>query len=104
MIVEQRTYTLQPSTVPKYLNQYEKEGYAIQKEHLANLVGYFSTEIGPQNQITHMWAYNDLADREHRRKQLAADPRWQTYREKARPLLMLQENRILIPAPFSPYA
>jgi hypothetical protein len=102
MIVEQRIYTLHPGKAPAYLKNYQQNGYAVQKEHLGNLVGYYSTEIGPQNQIIHMWAYEDLADRERRRKALAADPRWQAYRDTALPYIMYQENKILIPAPFSP--
>jgi hypothetical protein len=104
MIVEERIYTLYHGTVPDYLAAYEKEGFAIQKEHLGNLVGYFSTDIGPLNQIVHMWAYRDLADRNARRKKLQADPRWQTYRKKVAPFIQHQENKILVPAPFSPYA
>jgi hypothetical protein len=104
MIVEERIYTLYHGTVPEYLAAYEREGLAIQKEHLGRLVGYFSTEFGPLNQIVHMWAYRDLADRQKRRAALAADPRWQTYRVKVKPFIQLQENKLLIPAPFSPFA
>jgi hypothetical protein len=104
MIVEQRTYTLQPGTVPEYLRRYQEEGLAIQRPILGNLVGYFSTEIGPLNQIVHMWAYDDLAERSRRRGELAKSVAWQTYTAKVRPLLIHQENKILIPAPFSPYA
>lgn len=104
MIVEERIYTLHPGTVPEYLSAYAEHGFEIQKGHLGNLVGYFSTEFGPQNQIVHMWAYNDLQDRTERRKALAADPGWQPYRDMVRPLLQTQENKLLVPASFSPYA
>ena len=104
MIVEERIYTLHPGTVPAYLQQYEQEGLAIQRENLKNMVGYFSVEVGPQNQIVHMWAYEDLADRQRKRAVQASDPRWRGYVQKVRPFLMLQENKILVPAPFSPYA
>ena len=67
---------------------------------LGNLVGYYSTEIGPLNTIVHMWAYEDFADRTKRRAQLAADPRWKAYVSKPAPLIHRQENRILNPAPF----
>ena len=104
MIVEQRTYTLHPGTVAEYLRRYQAEGLAIQRPILGHMVGYFHTEIGPLNQIVHMWAYEDLADRGRRRATLKANPGWQVYSEKVRPFLMSQENKILIPAPFSPYA
>jgi hypothetical protein len=100
MIVEERIYTLRPGKAPEYLKAYEQEGLAIQRPILGNLVGYYSTEIGPLNVIVHMWAYEDLADRARRRAQMSADPRWQAYVPKLGPLVERQENRILNPAPF----
>ena len=104
MIVEERIYTLHPGTVPEYLAVYCKYGVKVQKRHLGTMVGYFSTEFGPLNQIVHMWAYVDLRDRAVRREALAADPDWKRCRELMRPFLLSQENKLLTPAPFSPYA
>ena len=102
MIVEQRTYTLTPGGAPKYIALYEKEGLAIQKRILGHLFGYFHTEIGTLNQVIHMWAYDSMEERTKRRKALAADEGWQAYVVKNRPLVVTQENKILIPASFSP--
>lgn len=104
MIVEERIYSLHIGAVPEYLRLYEAEGLAIQRPILGRMVGYFSTDIGPQHQIVHMWAYRDLAERSERRARLLADPRWKEYAVKTRPLQIKQENKILIPAPFSPWA
>lgn len=100
MIVEMRSYTLQPATAPDYLALYEAEGMAIQKPILGRMVGYYSTEIGALNQIVHMWAYEDLKERSEKRARLQADPRWQEYLKKTGPLLVSQESKILNPAPF----
>ncbi|QCI65234.1 NIPSNAP family protein [Phreatobacter stygius] len=102
MIVEERIYTLMAGKVADYLKVYENEGLAIQKDMLGTMVGYFSTEFGPLNQIVHLWAYRDLADRETRRRRLAAGPGWQAYVAKIRPWVVNQENKLLIPAAFSP--
>ncbi len=102
MIVEQRTYTLHPGKVPEYLRLYESEGMAIQTRILGRMVGYFTTEIGPLNQIIHMWGYEDLADRARRRAQMAADPGWKAYIPKIQALIQTQETKILIPTSFSP--
>ena len=68
-------------------------------------MGYFTTEMGPLNyQVVHMWAYRDLADRAERRSRLLSDPRWRAYAAKVQPLLVGQENKILVPTPFSPWA
>jgi hypothetical protein len=102
MIVEERIYTLHPGQVPEYLRLYEAEGLGIQRAILGRMVGYFSTEVGPLNQIVHMWAYRDLGERTERRARLGADPGWQAYVKKVRPLIVQQENKLLVAAPFSP--
>ncbi len=100
MIVEIREYTLQSGKVPEYLKLYEGEGLAIQRPILGHLVGYYSTEVGGINEIVHLWAYETFEDRLERRRRLAADPGWQAYLAKIRPMLLEQRNRILNPAPF----
>ena len=104
MIYEMRTYGMKIGSVPAYLELVEEEGIQIQKGHLGELVGYFSTEIGPLNEIVHIWAFADLADRAARRAKLAADPRWQRFMPKIQALIHTMENKILLPAPFSPLA
>jgi hypothetical protein len=100
MIVEERMYTLHPGKVPEYLKAYKEEGMAIQKRILGNMFGYFFNEVGMQNQIIHMWWYENFEDREKRRAQMAADPGWLAYIGKVRPFLSYQETRIMKPAPF----
>jgi NIPSNAP len=96
-----REYTLQAGKVPEYLKLYESEGLAIQREVLGHLVGYYATEVGPAvNQVVHLWAYESFEDREARRRRLAADPGWQSYVHKIRPMLVAQCNRLMKPAPF----
>ena len=102
MFYEVRTYRLRNGTVPAYLKVVEEEGIAIQKEHLGHLVGYFFSEIGPINEIMHIWAYASLDDRERRRASLASDPRWQAFLPKIRDLIETAENKIMKPAAFSP--
>lgn len=101
MIVEMREYTLAPGKVPEYFKLYAAEGMAIQRQILGRNLGYYSTEIGPSlNQVVHLWAYESLDDRLERRTQLQADPGWQAYVQKMRPMLVAQTSRILNPAPF----
>ena len=102
MIYEMRTYRLRTGTLPAYLKLVEQEGIAIQKSHLGTLVGYFFSDIGPLNQIVHIWAFSGLDDRETRRTALAADPRWQEFLPKLQALIEVMENKILKPTAFSP--
>ena len=100
MVVEERIYTLQPGQAGAYLKAYEAEGMAIQKPILGRMVGYYQTEFGPLNQVIHLWAYESLAEREERRARLLADEHWKAYAVKVRPMVLSQENRLLVPAPF----
>jgi hypothetical protein len=101
MIVEMREYTLHAGQVPEYFKLYEAEGLEIQKRILGHMVGYYASEVGPAvNQVVHLWAYDSFEDRIERRRRLAADPSWQSYVKKIRPMLVEQRNRIMNPAPF----
>ncbi|CUX01449.1 MULTISPECIES: NIPSNAP family protein [Agrobacterium] len=102
MFYEIRTYRLKNGAIPAYLRVVEEEGIEIQKSHLGELVGYFFSEIGPINEIVHIWAFSSLDDREERRARLLADPRWLSFLPKIRDLIEVAENKIMKPAPFSP--
>ena len=102
MFYELRTYRLKTGTVPLYLKLVEEEGIAIQSAHLGGLAGYFATEIGPQNEIVHIWAYSSLEERERRRAALMRDDRWLAFIPKIQALIETMETKIMRPAPFSP--
>jgi len=100
MYVEERMYTLQVGKVPEYFKLYESEGMAIQTRHLPHMVGYYVTEVGPQNLVVHLWGYDDLNQRDKCRAAMQADPAWQAYVAKIRPFIVTQDTRILKCAPF----
>jgi hypothetical protein len=102
VIVDERTYTLYPGKVAELFKLYEAEGLSVQTRILGRLIGFFQTEIGALNQIVHLWGYDSFEERQRRRAELFQDKQWLSYVEKARPLLVKMENRILTPAPFSP--
>jgi len=105
MILEVRTYTAQPGGgLTRWLDFYEKHGLPPSLKHLGGLVGFFVSEIGPLNQIVHMWRYESLADRETRRTALYRDPDWQAFlKNQPQPSpLITQESKILVPTAFSP--
>ena len=102
MFYEIRTYRLANGTVPAYLKAVEEEGIAIQSRHLGTLVAYFHSEIGPLNEIVHIWVYASLDEREARRGRLSADPQWQAFLPKIRDLIVSGDNKIMKLARFSP--
>ena len=101
MIIDHRTYTLQPGLLPAYLKLYEAEGFPVQSKYLGQPVGWYtSMDIGTLNQVVHLWPYEDLADRAARRAKLAQDPAWQGFLEKGMPMVRAMENKILSAASF----
>ncbi len=102
MIVEERDYHVYTGKLNELVGLYEQEGIALQQRHLGRLVGAFTTDVGAVSTYTHIWAYDDYADRERRRGALQADDAWRAFLAKIQPLIHTQQNRILIPTAFSP--
>jgi NIPSNAP len=102
MIIDHRTYTLAPGRTAEYVARYQEKGLPIQMRHLGRLVGWFVSDIGPLNQIVHIWAYDSITDREERRARMGADPEWQEFVKGNAGFFVAQENKIMKPAPFSP--
>jgi hypothetical protein len=102
MIYDHRTYTCTPGTIKKHLALYAEHGYRAQLRILGTPVLFAQTETGDVNSFVHIWPYRDAADRENRRKLLAADPEWQAYLAKSAEAgyLTNQTTKILVPAPF----
>ena len=97
MLYEFRTYQIKPTTLPEVLKRFE-EGYQNRKKH-SELAAFWYTEIGPLNQIVHVWPYQSLDDRARIRKAAAADPTWPP---KILDYLVTMESEIYVPFPFSP--
>ena len=100
MYVEERIYTLQIGKAGEYFKNYAESGLKVQLRHLPHLVGYYTTEVGELNLVIHLWAYDDLNQREKCRAAMQADPDWQAYLAKNRPFMLKQESRIMKCAPF----
>ena len=61
MIYEMRTYDLKPRSLleveKRFGEMYEK------RRKYSELAAFWHTEIGPLNQIIHVWPYRDLEER-----------------------------------------
>lgn len=102
MIYDHRTYTCRPGTIRKHMALYAEHGWHVQTRHLGMPVLYGAVETGDVNSYVHVWAYADAADREAKRKNLAADPEWAAYLKMSAEAgyLVRQVNQILTPAAF----
>ena len=96
MIYEMRTYTLRAGSVPEFERRF---GAAIpHREKYSPLAAFWHTEIGPLNQVIHVWPYADLNERARIRAEAMKDPNWPP---KTSELIVAQEAKLLTPAPFS---
>lgn len=100
MYVEMRTYTIQVAKAAEYFRNYEEFGMKPQLRHLPHMAGYYVTELGPLNQIIHMWAYDSLDQRDKCRAAMSADPDWKVYLGKNQQFILSQETKVMKCAPF----
>ena len=104
MIIEMRTYTVLPDRLGNWLTLWEQTALPVQREIMGAFLGMYLTDIGPVNEVVHLWRFDSLAERERRRAALDADPRWAIYRQKVAEFTPIthMHSRILRPTAFSP--
>lgn len=96
-LYEMRIYTHEPGNIPKVIDGWSK---AIEyREQFSPLAACWYSELGGLNKWVHVWAYKDLNERDRVRAESRKEGRWPA-QTGVRPLR--QENKILIPAAFSP--
>ncbi|MBO6781754.1 MAG: NIPSNAP family protein [Alphaproteobacteria bacterium] len=98
MIHELRTYTTRPGAIPEVLAANEEVGRKVRGNDYGVLEGYWYTEIGPLNQVMHLWRYDSFEERARLRAELGKLDGWtKEYVPRLRPLLVNQETRFLHP-------
>jgi hypothetical protein len=105
MLYELRTYTLKPGSLGDMVKAAATVATDIRKSDYGKLEGYWSTEIGPLNQVMHLWSYSDYNERARVRGELGKNSRWVgEYIPLIRPLIVRQEIRLLnaLRAPVAP--
>ncbi len=74
MIYEFRTYTLKPRTLKTFVQRF---GQALPPRlELSPLAAFWYTEIGPLNQVIHVWSYADTNERARIRAEAVAKGIW----------------------------
>jgi len=96
-IVEMRTYSLQPGTVPLALERIAKG--LDERTRLSPLAGLWQTEFGRLHQIIHIWPYAGLAEREQVRARFKELKDWPA---RTGEWTEASETKIMHPAAFSP--
>ncbi len=97
MIYEVRTYQLVPGSLQTVIDRFG-EGYEHRKKH-SELAAFWYSEIGPLNQIVHVWPYADMAERDKIRSEAAKSPHWPP---AVGEFLVSMNSEIFTPSPVSP--
>lgn len=97
MIYEIRTYRLRVGSLAEVQ---KRVGAAYEhRQKYSPLAAFWHTEIGPLNEIVHVWPYADLAERARVRAEAAKDPNWPPTTQE---FIMGMQSEILVPFPFVP--
>jgi hypothetical protein len=104
VLYEIRTYTCKPGTMSEQLDIYRQYGLEPQARLLGQPLLYATTEVGPLESYTHIWMYDDLADRQRKRAAMYRDEQFQEYRRRfvGSGNIRALENRLLNGVPFIP--
>ncbi|MDP6708335.1 MAG: NIPSNAP family protein [Alphaproteobacteria bacterium] len=104
-VYELRTYTLQVGKLGEAMQLYREHGWpALENGGFdAKLVGYFISDVGTINQLVHLWKFDDDADRRAHWGRLFKDDPFMAFAGKLRPLVLKQENQLLLAAPWGPH-
>ncbi|MEJ2436318.1 MAG: NIPSNAP family protein [Pseudolabrys sp.] len=104
MLIDHRTYTLRPGTIPAQLDLYGKHGFPVQLRYMGEPLCYLVAESGELNTLVHAWVYENAADRAAKRAAMAQDPDWKNYLKLTGEAgnIVAQRTSLLTPAPFAP--
>jgi hypothetical protein len=97
-VYEMRTYTYAPGDISKVLEGWAKAIDA--REKFSPLAACWTSEIGGLNKFVHTWVYKDLNERARIREESRRPGQAWPPQAGVRPIR--QENKLLVPAAFSP--
>jgi hypothetical protein len=105
MIYEWRTYEAMPGKLPALHTHLEVAASLFQK-HGLGVLGFWIEEIGTGGQVTYMWKYAGVEERQQKLAAFAADAAWkqQVAEETAKEGVIVARihNTMLQPTPYSP--
>ena len=99
-IYEMRTYTLIVGKMADVVQLYKTEGWPALQKHPQKLVGYFTGDIGAMNQLIHIWKFDDDADRRAFWAGVFSDEEFMAFARQLRPMILSQENKLMMAAPW----
>lgn len=96
-VYELRIYTYRPGTMPEVIRRWAES--VPYREKFSPLAGAWYSDIGTVNRWFHLWPYANLAERDRVRAEASKDPHWPAPTGE---FMVSMENKLLLPASFSP--
>lgn len=100
-IVDHRVYTIRPRCMAEFIEAFDRLAMPILLRHLGAPLAFYTSSIGPLNQVVHLWGYDSLEDFEKRSLARDSDPDFAAYLSATRDLVVAQETRIIKPVHLS---
>jgi len=94
-VLDMRTYTIRPRGVSEFVRLWEELMLPVALKHWGRPAAFYVSEIGPLNQVIHIWEFESLAHLERCREALAADPAAAQYFAATDGMIVAQEDRIV---------
>jgi hypothetical protein len=67
--------------MPEYPRLFEELTLPVAMKHLEPPIGFYTSQIGPLNQVVHLWGFDSLDAMQRGRQVLATDPDFAKYLE-----------------------
>ena len=103
-IVDHRIYTIRPRKMNEFLDVFDRLAMPILLRTLGHPLGFGTTWVGPQNQVVHLWGYDDLTDYERRSAARDSDRDFPAYLKASEHLIDSQETRLIRAANLASFA
>jgi len=97
VIYEIRTYQIAPGSLAEVEKRFG-DAYQYRKKY-SELTAFLHTEVGPLNEIVHIWGYKDLADRARVRGESSKEANWPP---KIQEFIRQMRSEIVVPFAFIP--
>jgi hypothetical protein len=94
-LVDHRIYTIRLRKMSEFLEVFDRLAMPILLQTLGHPIGMYLSQVGPQNQFVHLWAYEDLADYERRCQARDTHPGFPAYLSATENLIVAQETRLI---------
>lgn len=100
MIHEFRRYRIKVGMASRYVEAFE-QALPVIEDHM-RLLAFWTSDIGPLSWVSHLWEFDDLANRAACYAAMRADPRYRDeFVPKALPFVEEMHSTILDPVSFS---